>query len=101
MNLIKYFILISILITQVICSFIPIKHRFSAKSMPIDKPIKSKNPISFCDGDVVAGQICIYKCKVCDMPRLFVMNYGSHIGLNKPLKFTLSGFKNGKFWPKR
>lgn len=25
------------------------------------------------------------------MPRLFVMNYGSHIGLWKPKKFTLSG----------
>lgn len=32
------------------------------------------------------------------MPRLFVMNYGSHIGLWKPKKFTLSGLyhKNGK-----
>ena len=65
--------------------------------MPVDKPIKGK-PISLCDGEVVAGKICIYKCKICDMPRLFVMNYASHIGLAHPKKFTLSGLwhKNGK-----
>ena len=35
------------------------------------------------------------------MARLFVMNYGSQIGLSNPFKFTLSGFKNGTFFPKR
>ena len=63
MNWDKIIILIFILITQITCSFIPIKFRPSAKSMPIEKPIKGKS-ISLCDGDVVAGQLCVYKCKI-------------------------------------
>lgn len=31
------------------------------------------------DGDVVDRKVYIYKCKICDMPRIFVMDYGSFI----------------------
>lgn len=57
-------LILVLLINQMVkSSFIPIKHRFSSKSMPVEKPIKGSST-SFCDGEVVANQICIYKCKV-------------------------------------
>lgn len=82
MNLVK--IIFSLVIYGLTnASFIPIKYRLSAKNLPIEKPILAKDHISLCDGEVVGGKLCVYKCKTCDMPRLFVMNYGSHIGLWK------------------
>lgn len=41
-------------------------------------PIRGAD-VKFGDGDVVGGKTYIYKCKICDMPRIFVMNYGSFI----------------------
>ena len=65
----KILFLIFIFINQVICSFIPIKYRPATKSMPVGKPIKGK-PISLCDGEVVAGQICIYKCRLISQQKI-------------------------------
>ena len=37
--------------------------------------------LSIGDGDVVGhGGMYVYKCKICDMPRMFKMNYISDIG---------------------
>uniref|UniRef100_T1KH51 Uncharacterized protein n=1 Tax=Tetranychus urticae TaxID=32264 RepID=T1KH51_TETUR len=47
--------------------------------LPVERPIQGE-PISLCDGEVIGGKICIYKCKLCDMPRMFVMKYASYIG---------------------
>lgn len=35
--------------------------------------------LKFGDGDIVDRKLYIYKCKICDMPRLFKMKYGSFI----------------------
>ena len=35
--------------------------------------------LKFGDGDIVDRKVYIYKCKICDMPRLFKMKYGSFI----------------------
>lgn len=47
--------------------------------LPMERPIQG-SPISLCDGDVVGGKLCVYKCKLCDMPRMFVMKYGTNVG---------------------
>ncbi|RWS25479.1 hypothetical protein B4U80_02120 [Leptotrombidium deliense] len=31
------------------------------------------------DGELVADQLYIYKCKICEMPRMFKMAYGSRV----------------------
>jgi len=46
--------------------------------LPIDRPIIGPS-ISFCSGEIVDGRICVYKCKVCDMPRKFKVDYRSFI----------------------
>ena len=35
--------------------------------------------MKFGDGDIVGRKVYIYKCKICDMPRIFKMNYGSFV----------------------
>ena len=60
--------------------FFPLKSLFNRHAnLPVDPPIMG-DPISLCDGEVIGGKICIYKCKLCDMPRMFVMKYGTNVG---------------------
>lgn len=46
--------------------------------MEVAPPIRGQD-MKIGDGDVVDRKIYIYKCKICDMPRIFVMDYGSFI----------------------
>lgn len=46
--------------------------------MEVAPPIRGED-IKIGDGDVVDRKVYIYKCKICDMPRIFVMDYGSFI----------------------
>lgn len=55
-----------------------LKLQAMVKGLPIDKPINGPD-VNVGDGDVVAGKVYIYKCKVCDMPRIFKMNYASSV----------------------
>lgn len=48
------------------------------KNVEIAPPIRGQD-YKLGDGDVVDRKIYIYKCKICDMPRIFTMNYGSFI----------------------
>lgn len=55
-------------------------------SFPKLSPIEIERPrygghIKLGDGDLVGhGGLYVYKCKICDMPRLFKMNHGSSVG---------------------
>lgn len=35
--------------------------------------------LKFGDGDIIDRKVYIYKCKICDMPRMFKMKYGSFV----------------------
>ena len=50
----------------------------SSSQIEVAAPIRGPD-IKLGDGDVVGGTNYIYKCKICDMPRIFVMDYGSFI----------------------
>jgi hypothetical protein len=50
----------------------------SKEPLEIAPPIRGQD-YKLGDGDVVGRKVYIYKCKICDMPRIFVMNYGSFI----------------------
>jgi len=44
--------------------------------IPIAKPIYGGD-VKLGDGDLVGRSLYVYKCKVCEMPRMFKMNHAS------------------------
>lgn len=50
------------------------------KLMPEVAPPVYGGDIKLGDGELLAKRFYIYKCKICDMPRIFKMDYISSLG---------------------
>ena len=71
-------LLLLLLLLVAACSASPLFLLPSKERMEVAPAIRGPD-VKLGDGDVVGGKNYIYKCKICDMPRIFVMDYGSFI----------------------